>query len=299
VERGRTYVRNGSVVDLQISPGRLDAIVAGSDPYEIKIEIKRLKSAQWKKVCDACAASIDSLLDLLSGQFSDGVMQRLTDRDEGLFPTPGDIHMSCSCPDWAVMCKHVAAVLYGVGAHLDKRPELLFVLRDVDHHELVSEAVSQENLSTAFGEPSDELAGEDLGAMFGIELDAAAPSSKARQTTRKRRSRTTPAVRKKTAKTRSPKTSSAKTKPVKSKSANRPTSAGANAKAAAKKKSKSSQERQSAERTVPKKSPKKKPAKKKSSPRKSPGKKPSRRKAAKAKSPTGTARGTRATDSTS
>jgi uncharacterized Zn finger protein len=169
--RGRTYARNGSVVDLVITAGRIEAIVAGSDAYEIEILIDQLPAAKWKKLRGDCSASIDSLLDLLGGRFSDGIMERLTDRSNGLFPSPKEISMECSCPDWAGLCKHLAAVLYGVGAHLDAQPELLFLLRDVDHTELVSEAVSEGNLSTAFGEPSTALAGEDLGAMFGIDLD--------------------------------------------------------------------------------------------------------------------------------
>ena len=59
-------------------------------------------------------------------------MERVCLRDKGLFPSPKDIKLSCSCPDWADMCKHVAAVLYGVGARLDASPELLFTLRGLD-----------------------------------------------------------------------------------------------------------------------------------------------------------------------
>jgi uncharacterized Zn finger protein len=187
--RGRTYARNGSVVDLDISAGCVKAIVAGSDVYEIDIQIDRLKAANWKKLRNDCSASIDSLLDLLGGRFSDGVMTRLTRRPDGLFPSPKEINMECSCPDWAGLCKHLAAVLYGVGAHLDKHPELLFLLRDVDHTQLVTEAVSEGNLSTAFGEPSTALAGEDLGAMFGIDLDDSAAATETKVEPKKRRSR--------------------------------------------------------------------------------------------------------------
>lgn len=186
--RGRTYARNGSVVDLQISSGRLEAIVGGSDVYEITVDIEQLKPANWKKIRNDCAASIDSLLDLLGGRLSDGVMQRLTSRSDGLFPSPKEINMQCDCPDWAGLCKHLAAVLYGVGAHLDKHPELLFLLRAVDHTELVSEAVSDRNLSIAFGEPSSDLAGEDLGAIFGIEIDTTTGSSSEKAAARKRKS---------------------------------------------------------------------------------------------------------------
>jgi uncharacterized Zn finger protein len=170
--RGRTYVRNGSVIDLDITPGRVDALVSGSEMYTVRVEISRLKPAHWSQLKGECSESIDSLLDLLAGKFSDGVMQRLTDPERGLFPLRKEIKMSCSCPDYAVLCKHVAAVLYAVGARLDQEPQLLFQLRGVDHAELVSQAVSDGNLQNALSGTGEGLAGEDLGTMFGIDLDS-------------------------------------------------------------------------------------------------------------------------------
>jgi DNA-binding transcriptional regulator YiaG len=98
-------------------------------------------------------------------------MDVVTDRETGLFPLPGQIHLGCSCPDWATMCKHVAAVLYGVGARLDEEPELLFRLRNVDHEELIQ---ADMDLSVAENAPGDRrrIAEDDLGDVFGIELDA-------------------------------------------------------------------------------------------------------------------------------
>ena len=171
--RGATYVRNGSVVDLVIKPRSIEAIVAGSETYKVTINIDGLAKPTWKKIKQECSASIDSLLDLLAGRFSDGVMQRLTRQQGGLFPSPHEIKMTCSCPDYSDCCKHLAAVMYGVGARLDKRPELLFVLRDVDHQELVSQAVAEGNLDRELSGNDGALAGEDLGAIFGIELDTA------------------------------------------------------------------------------------------------------------------------------
>lgn len=173
--RGRTYVRNGSIVDLQVEPGCVKAHVSGSEIYQVKVEIDEVQAAAWKRIKSDCAVSIDSLLDLLAGRFSDGVMQRLTHPADGLFPQPKQIRMACSCPDWAVLCKHVAAVLYAIGARLDEQPQLLFLLRHVDHNDLVSQAASAENLRGALGESGEALAGEDLGAMFGIDLDSASP----------------------------------------------------------------------------------------------------------------------------
>ncbi len=180
--RGATYVRNGSVVDLVIKPRNIEAIVAGSETYKITISIEGLAKPTWKKIKQECSASIDSLLDLLAGRFSDGVMQRLTRQKEGLFPSPKEIQMKCSCPDYSYCCKHLAAVMYGVAARLDKQPDLLFVLRDVDHQELVSQAVAEGNLDRELSGVSDALAGEDLGAIFGIELDVAPAPSKPTRT---------------------------------------------------------------------------------------------------------------------
>jgi uncharacterized Zn finger protein len=169
--RGRTYVRNGSVMDLQIKRGKVEAIVSGSEIYEVSIDIKTLPAAVWSGIQKDCARSIDSVIDLLQGRFDQAVMQRLTQRDGGLLPQPKEIKMSCSCPDWAGMCKHVAATLYGVGARLDKEPELLFTLRHVDHLELIHSAVTADNLEQAF-QGGSSLAGADLGEVFGIELEA-------------------------------------------------------------------------------------------------------------------------------
>lgn len=170
--RGRTYARNGSVIDLQIGPGKIKSIVSGSELYRIEIEIAVLKKVLWNRVKRDCSNSIESLLDLLQGRFDQGVMQRLTRRADGLFPQPKEIKMRCSCPDWAGMCKHVAATLYGVGARLDAAPELLFTLRGVDHLELICEAVGSANLEQALGGRAEApLVGADLGEVFGIEIE--------------------------------------------------------------------------------------------------------------------------------
>lgn len=171
--RGRTYVRNGSVVDLQIQRGQVTAIVAGSEVYDVTISIKTLEKSSWTRIKEDCSRAIDSLLDLLRGKFDQGVMQRLTEKDKGLFPKPREIEMDCSCPDSAGVCKHIAAVMYGVGARLDDSPEMLFMLRDVDHLDLISQAATADNLEQSLTGTSDgALAGSDLGELFGIELDA-------------------------------------------------------------------------------------------------------------------------------
>ena len=187
--RGRTYVRNGSVCHLDIQPRRIEAIVSGSELYNIRINIKKLKPAMWKSVKSECSGRIGSMLELLQGRLSDQVMVVVTDRKRGLFPQPNEIELSCDCPDWAVMCKHVAAALYGVGSRLDSRPDLLFLLRDVDAEELIS----TEMAVPAATATDDALADDQLGDIFGIDLDdtteeqsAPAAKPKARRKTNKR-----------------------------------------------------------------------------------------------------------------
>ncbi len=169
--RGRSYVRNGSVVDLQIGCGKITARVSGSSLYQIEIKIKPLQPALWKSIQTECAGKIDSLIELLQGRLSSSVMQMVTRPKLGLFPTPGEIDMDCSCPDWADLCKHVAATLYGVGARLDQSPELLFKLRGLDPADLISqssaaEAVRQSEKSADTAAMSEA----EISDVFGIEL---------------------------------------------------------------------------------------------------------------------------------
>jgi uncharacterized Zn finger protein len=177
--RGRTYVRNGSVVDLQIQSGKITALVSGSALYTVTVQIATLPAERWHAIKSRCAGQIGSLIELLQGKLSTGVMEIVTAHDEGMFPKPREIKLSCSCPDGAYMCKHVAAVLYGVGARLDQRPELLFVLRKVDHLELIEEAVPTATKKTSTGKKT--LVQSEVADVFGIELaepeptDAAAP----------------------------------------------------------------------------------------------------------------------------
>jgi uncharacterized Zn finger protein len=166
--RGRTYVRNGSVVDLQIEPGKIKALVSGTSLYRITIDIAAVPQAQWRAIKARCAGQIGSLVALLQGKLSRAVMDVVTAHGAGLFPRPSEIKMACSCPDWADMCKHLAAVLYGVGARLDEQPELLFVLRKVDHLELIEEALPKAGKKPATRKKT--LAASDVADVFGIEL---------------------------------------------------------------------------------------------------------------------------------
>lgn len=170
--RGRTYVRNGSVCHLAVSRGKIEGKVSGSKLYSVNIQIKTLPAKKWNDVKKRCGGAIGSLLELLEGRLSDHVMGVVTDRKQGLFPLPGEMSFRCSCPDWAVMCKHVAAVLYGVGNRLDHRPELLFELRGVNHEELIqADAEAAVSAATQRGK-AKRLAADDLADVFGIDLDA-------------------------------------------------------------------------------------------------------------------------------
>ena len=184
--RGRTYVRNGSVIDLQIGDGEVRAQVVGSSLYKVVVGVAAVPDAQWRAISAECAASIDSLVELLQGRLSKAVMERICRPGTGLFPAPREINLSCSCPDWAEMCKHVAAVLYGVGTRLDQQPELLFRLRRVDAKDLVAQAgvaIPKAGKGPVAGKVLDAAL---LGDVFGIEMEeVAAPRAAQRVGSRK------------------------------------------------------------------------------------------------------------------
>lgn len=180
--RGRTYVRNGSVLDLSIQAGEVSALVMGSQLYRVHVSISPIGRAQWQALIKECAGRIDSLVELLRGRLSRGVMEIITRKGSGLFPSPRELELSCSCPDSAVLCKHVAAALYGVGARLDEQPGLLFTLRQVEQLELITRASAAHTLSRGVASTKHEaLAGADLSELFGIELDPGAAADSAKE----------------------------------------------------------------------------------------------------------------------
>ncbi len=208
--RGRTYVRNGSVCHLAISKGRIQAVVSGSELYNVDINITALSPRKWKSVRERCAGQIGSMLELLQGRLSKSVMEIVSDRTEGLFPQPKEIQLSCDCPDWAVMCKHVAAVLYGAGARLDQRPELLFLLRNVDHEQLIS-AELDVHAATAGKGKRRRLAGQDLSDVFGVDIEDTPRPSNRQKAPAKRVSRRTAGEAPARRSTRAPATAPQKT----------------------------------------------------------------------------------------
>jgi uncharacterized Zn finger protein len=184
--RGRSYVRNGSIVDLDVRGGEVTALVSGSELYEVKVTVARVPKPRWTSICRDCAGAIDSLVELLQGRFSKAVMDRICQVDKGLFPSPKEIEFDCSCPDWASMCKHVAAALYGIGARLDAQPELLFVLRNVDENALIAHAGKGLPLAKKAPRAGKLLEHGSLSELFGIDIESAAlPRRSARRSSKK------------------------------------------------------------------------------------------------------------------
>ncbi len=176
--RGRSYLRSGMVLHLAITPGKVEALVQGSRPapYAVSVTVAALSAARWTQARAACSGQLDSLQALLRGEFPDALKELFMVRGGGLFPAPSEIQFDCTCPDWASMCKHVAAVLYGVGTRLDADPKLFFTLRQVSVEDLVAKALrgtSQTLLAKAGQAAGRALADADLGNVFGIDLDDA------------------------------------------------------------------------------------------------------------------------------
>ena len=184
LERGRSYVRNGMVLDLKIEAGQIRAKVAGSrsTPYDVTVKIKPLPPATWKALVAKASGKIESVSTLLEGGFPEELRELFFSQAGGLFPTPKQIEFECTCPDWASMCKHVAATLYGVGARLDRQPALFFDLRAVKLDALVGKAAGaavKTLLTKAAAKPAgksrrifgDAAAPADIGAVFGIDME--------------------------------------------------------------------------------------------------------------------------------
>lgn len=170
--RGRSYLRQEAVLHLAIEPGEIQAMVLGSELYELTIQIDPLPAEKWAELRTACQGQVASLIELLQGKFADEVMALLSDPNEGLFPLPQEIHFNCNCPDWADMCKHVAAVLYGVAARLDESPELLFTLRGVDQSELIALKDASESLTQGQRKSkSRRLSADAINDVFGLDED--------------------------------------------------------------------------------------------------------------------------------
>ena len=173
IQRGRSYVRNHAVVDLKISEGIVTGMVQGTrkQPYKIRIEIDPLTEKRWDRIAKLCNSRIESIEKLIQGKFPEEMKETFTDRQYGLFPTPKEIHFQCNCPDWAYMCKHIAAVLYGIGSRFDDDPLLFFHLRGVDVKQLIKKTIDEkvQNMLKNTGKKScREINLEKIDDLFGL-----------------------------------------------------------------------------------------------------------------------------------
>ena len=167
--RGRSYARCGAIIDLKLEQGKITALVQGSEMYDITINIEQVDQQKWQNIIQKCTGEISSVIELLQGKISENVMGIITDKTNGLFPDLSNIKMKCDCYDWAKMCKHIAAVFYGIGARLDEKPELIFTLRGVDYKELISSStINFKSTKQAKGKVVED---QDLASLFGIDIE--------------------------------------------------------------------------------------------------------------------------------
>jgi uncharacterized Zn finger protein len=176
IHRGRSYIRNGFVFDFKINPGEVISLVQGtrSSPYKVLIKIQPLKKKVWSEIKKRCEGRIESLQELIEGRFPKELREIFIAKESGLFPSSKEITFSCSCPDWASMCKHVAATLYGVGVKLDDDPKLFFLLRKVEINDLITEALrdkSRKMLKQAEKKTSRVINSFDAAKMFNIDME--------------------------------------------------------------------------------------------------------------------------------
>jgi uncharacterized Zn finger protein len=179
IPRGRSYVRTGAVLDLKISQNTITALVSGScaQPYKINIGIASLNKNAENALMEKSRSSLASMQSLLAGEFPTDLKEEFFKQGTGLFPSPNEIKLNCSCPDWADMCKHVAAALYGTAARLDEKPELFFLLRGIKIDDFVGKMVKQESekmLKKSKAKTERVLTGNaaDMSSLFGIQMES-------------------------------------------------------------------------------------------------------------------------------
>ena len=172
IGRGKRYVRAGAVLDLKIEASHILAKVQGSRqrPYQVEIRINPLTEKAVKKIQQQCVSKIKSLEELVAGEFPEE-LQHIFIGTDGLFPKPSDITFDCSCPDWACMCKHVAAVMYAVGVRLDENPFYFFKLRGIHVDEFIDAAVEdriESMLKHAADKSSRIIDKKEVHDLFGV-----------------------------------------------------------------------------------------------------------------------------------
>lgn len=172
IDRGKRYVRSGTVVDLKIQGGRVEARVQGSRkiPYKVAIRISPLSEEKCQRIIERCGRKIESLEKLVAGEFPEELKELFLEKD-GLFPSPKEISFDCSCPDWALMCKHVAAAMYAIGVRLDENPFYFFALRGIDVDRFIDVTLENkvESMLRNADQVTDRMMGEvDLAELFGV-----------------------------------------------------------------------------------------------------------------------------------
>ncbi len=171
LSRGRSYVRNGFVIDLQIDVGKVFAKVKGSSLYDVKIVIDPIPDSKRQWLNQKCANKIENISALVEGRFPEEMSSLFMDKKTGLFPSPREIHFDCNCPDSARMCKHVAAVLYGIGRRFDDDPLLFFKLRRVNINELIRRSIDEKmgKLLSKSNKKSDRIIEDTkIEKLFGL-----------------------------------------------------------------------------------------------------------------------------------
>ena len=169
---GRRYFRSGTVVDLKIRGGRVEARVQGSRkvPYKVDIRISPLSEEKCQEIIARCGRKIQTIDKLINGEFPDELRDLFTG-ENGLFPSPREISFNCTCPDWALMCKHVAAAMYGIGVRFDENPFYFFHLRGIDVDRFIDVALENkvESMLRNAEQPSERILREtDLTGLFGV-----------------------------------------------------------------------------------------------------------------------------------
>lgn len=173
IDRGKRYVRSGAIVDLQIERGKVSARVQGTRkiPYKVEVRISPLSEEKCQSIIDRCSTKLENVEQLIEGNFPTD-MKALFEGEHGLFPTPWEISFSCSCPDWALMCKHVAAVLYGIGARFDEEPLMFFELRGIDFNRFIDVTLANkvEKMLQNASQPKSEriMQTDNLTELFGV-----------------------------------------------------------------------------------------------------------------------------------
>lgn len=171
LSRGRAYVRSGCVIDLKICEKEVIALVKGSSLYRVKVRIDPLSPSKTKTLSQKCTDKIENINALIAGNFPKEMSELFLNTKNGLFPSPREIHFACDCPDDAYMCKHVAAVLYGIGRRFDDNPLLFFKLRKININELIRNSISEKisGLISKFKQPSTRIIeNSEICKLFGL-----------------------------------------------------------------------------------------------------------------------------------